>query len=175
MNTRKLPATRLKQQATRQDVRLSRGLLTSRPPIELPVGDVDLRIVRHQVLLIRGSSPIFDLATVGSEGIATHTRPAAVHVDCVAAPKIPSLARAGIRLIRTQPSVAISDVSVSMALDLLGFQVPVWAPSNPTEVSLLIAEVDDRPKVSVVVVSTAGEAGEAVAVAALEGVATAKL
>jgi hypothetical protein len=156
-------------------VRLLRGLLTSSPPIEISVVDVDLRIVRHQVLLIRRSSPTFDLATAGAEGIATHTRPTAVHVDCVAAPKIPSLARAGTRLIRTQPSVAISDVSVSMALDLLGFQVPVWAPSNPTEVSLLIAEVDDRPKVSVVFVSAAGEAGEAVAVAAFEGVATAKL
>ena len=107
---------------------------------------------------------MLNLAAVGLENLATHARPATVHVDCVAAPEIPSLAWTGARLIRTQPPVAISDVSVPMAFDLLGFRVPVRAPSDPTEVGHLTAKVDDRPKVSVAIISAVREAGEAVAV-----------
>jgi hypothetical protein len=106
-------------------VRLLRGLLTFSPPIEISVRDVDFRIVRHQVLLIGRSPPIFDLAVVGPEDLAADMKPAAVHVDCIAAPKIPSLAWAGARLIWTQPPIAISDVSVPVAFDLLQFRVPV--------------------------------------------------
>ena len=118
------------------------------PPIETIVGDVELRVLRYQVRLVRRRPPALDLATVNFEKLGTLWGIMAVSVDSIAACK--AFPWAG--WVRTHVPVAIFEMAVPVALDLLERRVPVSAFLHPTKMGYFVAEVCNGPSVTVVAV-----------------------
>lgn len=73
-----------------------------------------------------------------------------MRIDCVTAPEFTSLTRAS-SLVRTDESVAISEVGVPVTLDLLDLCVPVATVSYPAEKRHPPTEACDRPRIGVFV------------------------
>ena len=71
-------------------------------------------------------------------------------VDRIATPKVASSVRAGVSLIWTQPPVAMTEVSVPVAPNLLDLRMPVPTLLHSTIVSHLAIQIRNRPEIVVV-------------------------
>ena len=74
--------------------------------------------------------------------------------DCVTTPETPSSAGAG-ELIGTLETEAMFEVRVTVSLDLSRISVPISTVSHPAEDSIFPAEIGNRPRIVVFIVTAA--------------------
>ena len=120
--------------------------------VETSIRLVEVRIVWHQISVMRRRPPVRNFPFPGLQDPATLWEPLAMRCHRIAAPEVVRSARTSAFLVWTTVTEAIPEVSAApVPLDLLGVRMPVATLPHPAENGLLVAEIDDFVAVVVVI------------------------